>query len=83
MGRVTICGIDTSALPKLNSKECDALLKKIKAGDKEARDLFLRANMRLVLSCERERERTSARAKNFMLFGNETSGRNGRIAESA
>ena len=46
MGRVTICGIDTSALPKLNSKECDALLKKIKAGDKEARDLFLRANMR-------------------------------------
>ncbi|MCI8732728.1 MAG: sigma-70 family RNA polymerase sigma factor [Clostridia bacterium] len=51
LGRVTICGIDTSALPKLNSKECDALLKKIKAGDKEARDLFLRANMRLVLSC--------------------------------
>ena len=34
LGRVTICGIDTSALPKLNSKECDALLKKIKAGDK-------------------------------------------------
>ncbi len=51
MGRVTICGIDTSTLPKLNSKECDELLKRIKAGDREARDLFLRANMRLVLSC--------------------------------
>ncbi|MBD5092616.1 MAG: sigma-70 family RNA polymerase sigma factor [Clostridiales bacterium] len=51
MGRVTICGIDTSTLPKLNSKQCDELLKKIKGGDKEARDLFLRANMRLVLSC--------------------------------
>lgn len=51
MGRVTICGIDTSALPKLNSKECDSLLVKIKNGDEEARDLFLRANMRLVLSC--------------------------------
>lgn len=51
MGRVTICGIDTSTLPKLNSRECDELLLKIKAGDSEARDLFLRANMRLVLSC--------------------------------
>lgn len=51
MGRVTICGIDTSMLPKLNCRECDELLKKIKNGDSDARDLFLRANMRLVLSC--------------------------------
>ncbi len=51
MGRVTICGIDTSTLPKLNCRECDELLVRIKAGDKEARELFLRANMRLVLSC--------------------------------
>ncbi len=51
MGRVTICGIDTSTLPKLNCRQCDELLIKIKSGDKEARDLFLRANMRLVLSC--------------------------------
>ncbi len=51
MGRVTICGIDTSTLPKLNCRQCDELLVKIKSGDKEARDLFLRANMRLVLSC--------------------------------
>lgn len=50
MGRVNICGIDTSLLPKLSGKECDALILKIKAGDAEARDLFLRANMRLVLS---------------------------------
>ncbi len=51
MGRVEITGIDTSTLPKISSKECDELLIKIKAGNKEARDLFLRANMRLVLSC--------------------------------
>lgn len=51
MGRVSICGIDTAQLPKINSAECDELLKRIKAGDSEARDLFLRANMRLVLSC--------------------------------
>ena len=51
MGRVTICGIDTATLPKLDSKQCDALLADIKRGDEYARDLFLRANMRLVLSC--------------------------------
>ncbi len=51
MGRVTICGVDTSTLPKLNSKECDELLKRIKDGDEKARELFLMANMRLVLSC--------------------------------
>ena len=50
MGKVQICGIDTSTLPKISAKECDELLLKIKNGDKDARDLFLRANMRLVLS---------------------------------
>lgn len=51
MGRVTICGLDTASLPRLNSAECDELLKLIAKGDRDARDLFLRANMRLVLSC--------------------------------
>lgn len=51
MGKVVICGIDTSSLPKLSASECDELLKRIKNGDDVARDLFLKANMRLVLSC--------------------------------
>lgn len=50
MSKVTISGIDTSSLPKLTSKECDELLTQIAQGDEGARDLFLRANMRLVLS---------------------------------
>jgi RNA polymerase sporulation-specific sigma factor len=50
MNRVTICGVDTSTLPKLSAKQCDELILKIKAGDNEAKELFLRANMRLVLS---------------------------------
>lgn len=50
MNRVTICGVDTSTLPKLSAKECDELILKIQAGDNEAKELFLRANMRLVLS---------------------------------
>lgn len=51
MGRVEVSGIDTSSLPKINCIECDELLKRIKSGDDSARELFLMANMRLVLSC--------------------------------
>lgn len=48
--KVTICGIDTSTLPKLNEQETIDLLKKAKSGDKEAKKLFIIANLRLVLS---------------------------------
>lgn len=48
--RVEICGINTSKLPKLTAKESRELLLKIKDGDEEARDYFILANMRLVLS---------------------------------
>ena len=50
MHKVTICGIDTSTLPKLTAKESDELLSRIAEGDGEAKERFLRANMRLVLS---------------------------------
>ncbi len=50
MNRVCITGIDTSTLPKLTIKESNELLKRISVGDSEARELFVRANMRLVLS---------------------------------
>ncbi len=50
MHKVEICGIDTGSLPKLTAKECDALLKRIEQGDAVAREEFLTANMRLVLS---------------------------------
>ena len=48
--RVEICGINTSELPKLSHKETIELLKRAQSGDNEARDAFLLANMRLVLS---------------------------------
>lgn len=48
--RVDICGIDTSLLPKLKGEEVAELMKKLKNGDKEAREKFLYNNMRLVLS---------------------------------
>ena len=50
MQKVEICGVDTAGLPKLSAKESEELLKKLKAGDKQARDTFIIGNMRLVLS---------------------------------
>ena len=50
MNRVSITGIDTSPLPKLSLKESEELLRRISEGDDNARELFLKANMRLVLS---------------------------------
>ena len=48
--RVDICGIDTSSIPKLKADEVAELMRKLKNGDNEARQMFLYTNMRLVLS---------------------------------
>lgn len=50
MRKVDICGIDTSKLIKLTHKESENLLLKIKEGDRDAREVFTLANVRLVLS---------------------------------
>lgn len=50
MQKVEICGVETSGLPRLSAKESEELLRKIKAGNKAAREKFIVGNMRLVLS---------------------------------
>ena len=49
-GRVEICGINTSNLPKLNQKETMDLIDRAQAGDEAAKEQFLMSNLRLVLS---------------------------------
>ena len=48
--KVMICGVNTSQLPVLSRKGKDELFVKIKQGDMEARDTFIKGNLRLVLS---------------------------------
>lgn len=48
--KVEICGVNTSQLPLLTRKEKEELFVKIKAGDEEARQTFIKGNLRLVLS---------------------------------
>ena len=48
--KVEICGINTSRLPVLTSSEKEELLRKIQKGDAEAREAYIKGNLRLVLS---------------------------------
>lgn len=48
--KVEICGVNTSELPVLKAKEKEELLRKTKAGDINAREMFIKGNLRLVLS---------------------------------
>lgn len=48
--KVEICGVNTSKLPLLTNEEKAEMFRKIKNGDKEAREQFIKGNLRLVLS---------------------------------
>lgn len=50
ISKVEISGINTSKLPVLSNEEKNELLKRIKNGDKEARQKFINGNLKLVLS---------------------------------
>jgi RNA polymerase sporulation-specific sigma factor len=50
LGKVEICGVNTSKLPVLKSDEKKELFKRIQEGDQEARERYIKGNLRLVLS---------------------------------
>ena len=50
INKVEITSVNTAKLPVLSDEEKTELLKKIKEGDKEAREKFINGNLRLVLS---------------------------------
>ena len=50
INKVEITSVNTSKLPLLSEEEKEELLKKIKNGDKNAREEFIKGNLRLVLS---------------------------------
>ncbi len=50
LNKVEICGVNTSKLPVLTNEEKEELFRRIKQGDREARELYIKGNLRLVLS---------------------------------
>ena len=49
-GKVEICGVNTSELKVLGTKEKEELLKRAAKGDKKAREELISGNLKLVLS---------------------------------
>ena len=48
--KVEICGVNTSKLPLLSNEEKEELFRRILKGDREAREQYIKGNLRLVLS---------------------------------
>lgn len=50
LNKVEICGVNTAKLPLLKEEEKEALFERIKQGDEEAKEEYIKGNLRLVLS---------------------------------
>ena len=50
LNKVEICGVNTARLPVLTNEEKEQLFTRIKTGDMEARERYIKGNLRLVLS---------------------------------
>lgn len=50
IGKVEICGVDTSTLPVISNERMRQLFPLVHGGDMQAREEFIRGNLRLVLS---------------------------------
>lgn len=50
LGKVEICGVNTSRLPVLTSSEMEELFRRLRDGDTDARETLVKGNLRLVLS---------------------------------
>lgn len=50
LNKVEICGVNTAKLPLLKNEEKEALFQRIKQGDSQARETYIKGNLRLVLS---------------------------------
>lgn len=65
LNKVEICGVNTSKLPVLKAEEKEELFRRIKEGDEEARELYIKGNLRLVLSVIK---RFSNSSENMTIF---------------
>ncbi len=69
LNKVEICGVNTSTLPVLRQEEKEELFKRIKAGDNEARELYIKGNLRLVLSVIRRFQNSSENPDDLFQIG--------------
>ena len=66
LNKVEICGVNTSKLPVLTAEEKAELFK---SGDEQARELYIKGNLRLVLSVIRRFQNSSENADDLFQIG--------------
>ena len=69
LNKVEICGVNTAKLPVLNAEEKEELFSRIKKGDEQARELYIKGNLRLVLSVIRRFQNSSENADDLFQIG--------------
>ena len=69
LNKVEICGINTAKLPILSMEEKTKLFERIKKGDKEAREIYIQGNLRLVLSVLRRFSNSNENADDLFQIG--------------
>ena len=67
--KVEICGVNTSKLPLLTNDEKKLLFERIKKGDQEAREIYIKGNLRLVLSVIKRFSSSSENADDLFQIG--------------
>ena len=69
LNKVEICGVNTAKLPVLNAEEKEELFSRIKVGDEQARELYIKGNLRLVLSVIRRFQNSNENADDLFQIG--------------
>ena len=69
LNKVEICGVNTAKLPVLNAEEKEELFIRIKKGDEQARELYIKGNLRLVLSVIRRFQNSNENADDLFQIG--------------
>lgn len=68
-GKVEICGVNTAKLPVLTAEEKEELFLRIRKGDEEARERYIKGNLRLVLSVIRRFQNSNENADDLFQIG--------------
>lgn len=69
LNKVEICGVNTAKLPILKAEEKEELFRRIKEGDEAARELYIKGNLRLVLSVIKRFQNSSENADDLFQIG--------------
>ena len=67
--KVELCGINTSRLPVLTPEQKEDLLRRIQEGDADAREAYIKGNLRLVLSVIKRFSSSSENADDLFQIG--------------